>query len=186
MGRVSNWARRAEASLPEQRPPTMRLHLGPAVAAWVLRLAALLLAVSASVVVANSVVTMVLMILASLTVAFWPGYGLPVGVAAFLGWGLMVGEPTVAESTVVVFCVHGFLVLSRVVGGVSWEAVVELRVLARVGWPFLVLQVIAQTFMHLALALPQGGDSVVWIAVVVLAVLVGLTAVMVRALRSMT
>lgn len=63
---------------------------------------------------------------------------------------------------------------------------VELRVLARVGWPFLVLQVIAQTFMHLALALPQGGDSVVWIAVVVLAVLVGLTAVMVRALRSMT
>lgn len=186
MGRVSTWARRAEESLPEQRPPAMRLHLGPAVPAWVLRLAALLLAVGASVVVAGSVVTMVLMILASLTVAFWPGLGLPVGVAAFIGWGLMAGDPLVVEAAVVVFCVHGFLVLSRLVGGVGRDAVVELRAVARVGWPFLVLQVIAQAFMHLALALPQGGAWVTWIAVVALAVLVGLTAVMVRALRRMT
>src|SRR5699024_3256779 len=100
MGRLTAWAQDAEDMLPRQRPPSMELHLGPSLPAWVLRLTALALAVAASLVVANSVVTTVLMLLACLTVLLWPGIGMPVAVAAFIGWGLMAGEPGAWQASV--------------------------------------------------------------------------------------
>lgn len=183
MSRLTGWAQDAEDMLPKQRPPSMELHLGSWVPAWVLRLAAFAMAVAASLMVADSIVTTVVMLLACLTVLFWPGIGMPVAVAAFIGWGLMAGDPGGWQASVVVLGVHGFLVLTRLVGGVGWEARVEVRALGQVGKPFLVMQALAQGMLHLALALPQGGPSMVWAGIAGLAVLVSLTAMLVRALR---
>lgn len=186
MSRLTSWVRETEHSLARERHPSMELHLGSSIPAWVLRLAALACAAGASVIVTGSVSTATLMLLACVVVAIWPGFGLPPLLAAVIGWGLLAAEPTALAASGVVLGVHAMLVLTRLVGSVSWGAQVELRALARVGAPFLVIQLLAQAMMHLALAIPQGGTSMVWAGITGLAMLVALTAVLVRALRRMT
>jgi len=68
---------------------------------------------------------------------------------------------------------------------VGWGARVELAALARVGKPFLAIQVLAQSTMYLARALPVEGAALDWVAVGVLAVLVVLTAALARRLRTL-
>lgn len=183
--RGNRLVRDAEERLPQQRPPSMHLHLEATVPAWVLRLVALVLAAIASLLVTDTIVTSTLLLLASLTVALLPGVGLPVVVAGLIGWGLLTGEPSVLTGTLVVLCVHAFLVLTRLIGGVGWDAVVELRALRRVGGPFLVIQALAQVTMHLAFAMPAAGSWLVWAAVGAIAVLVVLTWALARSLRQM-
>lgn len=183
-GRVS-WLGRGEDALPQQRLPSMRLHLGASVPAWLLRVLAWGLAVGASLLVVDSAVMTALLVLASVLVLCWPGSEAPVVVAALIGWGLLATAPGAAVASGVVLGVHGFLVLTRLIGGLGWQARVQVQALRRVGGPFLVLQGAAQALLHLALVLPGGGPWVVWVASIALAVLVVLTALLVRALRTM-
>lgn len=146
-----------------QRPrrPTISIDLGPAVPAWLLRGLAGLAVVPLIAVMDN----VALPILAAVVAAAVPH---PSTVAALLVGAavyVLTVEPAWAVTASFVLVLHVLWVLVRLVSPLPLNGVVELRLVAAVLRPFVVLQLTAQLLAALSLVALAGMPTLPWIVV---------------------
>lgn len=134
----------------------MQLKLGPRLPAWTIRLAMAAVSLgSAALVVPNAVGWLITAgLLTALVVR--PGRVLPVVMMLALAAGLALAQPAAFDPTAYVLLAGTHLVITTgaVIGGVSWNAWIEVRALIGPGRRYLTLQAGAQS-----LALTAAGLS---------------------------
>jgi hypothetical protein len=155
-------------SLPSPtRLPQVSVDLHGWAPCWLLRLVAAGLAVATSALVIHGWFGWLVVAGVVVWMLIRPGAGAAPTLVGLLGFALVLApaQPWGGRTVLLVLGLHLTLELCRLLGATSWLARVELRVLLKPGWRFVVIQVVAQLTGLAGAVLTGRGLDLPWVAV---------------------